>query len=248
MHARVLRALEPCAQGRAATVLARRVARLMVAGDSRCCAEQARAVREDHGLLPRSRSPGVVPANSKRDDRMVGWQWKMVPALAVIGALLALLTGCGSTLTTTAPEVQFTKEGELSFLRQATAETIAQIDIEIADTPAERTQGLMYRRSLPADAGMLFIFDSAQPLTFWMKDTFISLDMVFVNDSKEIVSIARSTIPLSEALIPSGGDAMYVVEVNAGFCDTHGIREGDSIDFARTSAARVATGRLRSDD
>jgi hypothetical protein len=162
----------------------------------------------------------------------------MAATLAVIGALcLTLVTSCGPILTTNAQEVQFRKDGELSFFRQATAEKIAQIDIEIADTPAKRTQGLAHRRLLPPDAGMLFIFDSPHPLAFWMKDTFISLDILFVNDVKAIVSIARNTTPLSQALIPSHGDAMYVVEVNAGFCDMHGIREGDSIDFVRAGKA-----------
>ena len=167
---------------------------------------------------------------------MGGWRWRMGAAFAVIGALLlTLVTSCGSGITPTPHEVQFTKEGELSFFRETTADKIAQIDIEIADTPAERARGLAYRSSLPLDAGMLFIFASAGPLTFWMKDTFISLDIVFVSDAKQIVSIARHTVPLSAALIPSGGDAMYVVEVNAGFCDSHGIREGDRIDFTRAN-------------
>jgi uncharacterized membrane protein (UPF0127 family) len=158
--------------------------------------------------------------------------------VSVISALvLALVTGCGSVLTPNAQDVPFTKQGGLSFFRQATGEKITQIDTEIADTPAKRTHGLMYRRSLPADAGMLFIFDSSQPLAFWMKNTFISLDMVFVSNAKKIVAIAKNATPLSEALIPSGKSAMYVVEVNAGFCDTHGIRTGDVISFTRTSKA-----------
>jgi uncharacterized membrane protein (UPF0127 family) len=133
--------------------------------------------------------------------------------------------------------VAFTKQGELSFLRQGTGEKIAQIDIEIADTPAKRTLGLMYRRSLPQDAGMLFIFESSGPLSFWMKNTYIPLDMIFADEGKTIVSIAKNTVPLSEALIPSGKNAMYVVEVNAGFCDKHGIRTSDLISFTRTSDA-----------
>jgi uncharacterized membrane protein (UPF0127 family) len=154
--------------------------------------------------------------------------------VSVLGAaLLALLTGCGSIVTTNHQQAPFTKEGELSFFRQATAEKIAQIDIEIADTPAERTQGLMGRRSLPADAGMLFIFDTAAVVAFWMKDTLIPLDMIFVNDLKAIAHIERNTIPLSEALISSRQPARYVIEVNAGYCDLHRVSVGDHMDFAR---------------
>jgi uncharacterized membrane protein (UPF0127 family) len=158
----------------------------------------------------------------------------MMTLLPVLSALLLMLmSGCGSNIIASAPEVQFTKEGELSFFRQVTGEKIAQIDIEIADTPAERTQGLMDRRYLPPNAGMLFIFDSPGPLSFWMKNTYIPLDIIFISEAKTIVSIAKNTTPLSEALIPSGEDAMYVVEVNAGFCDRYGIAAGDAIDFVR---------------
>jgi len=155
----------------------------------------------------------------------------------LVALLVTLMTGCGSGSGTSTQEPQFTKEGVLSFLEHDTAEEIVQIDIEIADTTAERTQGLMYRQSLPADAGMLFIFDSPRPLSFWMKNTYIPLDIIFVGETKEIVSIAKNTTPLSESPIPSGADAMYVVEVNAGFCDTHGIQQGDSITFERTAPA-----------
>lgn len=165
---------------------------------------------------------------------MLGWRREVFPVISAIGAvLLALVTGCGSNAISSAPEVQFTKEGELSFFRQGTAEKIAQIDIEIADTPAERTQGLMYRRYLPPDAGMLFIFESSGPLSFWMKNTYIPLDIIFISETKAIVSIAKNTTPLSEGLIPSGKAAMYAVEVNAGFCDRHAITQGDTVDFTR---------------
>jgi len=100
---------------------------------------------------------------------MVAGRCKIALAAYMIGALLvALVTGCGQVGTTNAQDISFTKEGELSFVSQATAQQIARIDIEIADTPQEQARGLMYRRSLPADAGMLFIFDSSQPRVFWM--------------------------------------------------------------------------------
>ncbi len=166
---------------------------------------------------------------------MVAGRCNIALAAHLIGVLLlTLVTGCGQIGTTNVQDIPFTKEGELSFVSKASAQQIARIDIEIADTPRERAQGLMYRRSLPAAAGMLFVFDSCQPRIFWMKNTFISLDLVFVDDAKAIVHIEKNAIPLSEAMISSQKAAMYVVEVNAGFCDMHGIVEGDRIDFVRS--------------
>jgi uncharacterized membrane protein (UPF0127 family) len=157
-------------------------------------------------------------------------QWTRLLALIVLPLALLLPAGCGSGITID-PGPPFTKEGDLSFLRTPT--TLAEIDIEIADTADERATGLMNRTSLPSDAGMLFIFPTEQNVSFWMKDTLIPLDMVFVNDAKVIINIARNTVPLSETLIPSGGPTRYVVEVNAGFCLLHNINVGDTIDFTQ---------------
>ena len=156
-------------------------------------------------------------------------------ALAAAAALISMLVaGCIPPAGTGGQEIPFTKEGELSFLRSATGEQIARIDIEIADTPQQQAQGLMYRSYLPATAGMLFVFDSCRLQVFWMKNTFIPLDIIFIDDAKEIVHIERNAIPQSEALISSQKPMMYAVEVNAGYCDAHGIGEGDRMDFVRT--------------
>lgn len=132
---------------------------------------------------------------------------------------------------TTPDEPIFFKEGELLFLDKKTKKKIVQIDIEIADTPYERATGLMYRRSMPDTVGMLFIFKQSQPLFFWMKNTYIPLDIIFVDKHMQIVTIQKNTKPLSGNPIPSYEYAMYVVEVNAGFCDKNGITIGDYIVF-----------------
>jgi len=80
---------------------------------------------------------------------------------------------------------------------------------------------------------MLFIFEQEQPLAFWMMNTMISLDMVFVNAQMEIVTIHAHTTPFSTESYPAAKDGLYVVEVNAGFCERHGIEEGDRIRFER---------------
>ncbi len=79
--------------------------------------------------------------------------------------------------------------------------------------------------------GMLFVFEDATPRSFWMKNTYISLDIIYVDADKKIVSIQKSAVPLSEESLPSYKDAMYVVEVNAGFTDKYNIKEGDQISF-----------------
>jgi uncharacterized membrane protein (UPF0127 family) len=126
---------------------------------------------------------------------------------------------------------KFMKEGKLSFRNAESDEIITNIDIEIAKSNYEIEQGLMYRRSLPANGGMLFVFPQANYRTFWMKNTFLSLDILFVNEDKEIIRICKNATPLSEVSIPSGGKAQYVVEVLAGFTDAYEIHLGDRIDF-----------------
>lgn len=125
----------------------------------------------------------------------------------------------------------FTKEGALAFVGANGQDTLSLIDIEIVDTEAEITTGLMYRRSMPANAGMLFIFDRPEPRSFWMKNTYIPLDIIFIDDLQKIVTIQSNTRPLSEASVPSSRPAQYVLEVNAGFCQQHGITEGAFVSF-----------------
>jgi len=128
-------------------------------------------------------------------------------------------------------EPVFRRDGELRFLHAKTRKVIIKAEIELAKTPAAQEKGLMYRKSMPDSAGMLFIFDDFEPLTFWMKNTIIPLDIIFADSAKQIVTIARNAVPYSEEQIPSGKSAMYVVEMNAGFALKHGLKEGDFIDF-----------------
>jgi len=125
----------------------------------------------------------------------------------------------------------FRKDGSLSVSLSQNPSPI-KIDIEIADDEEERMKGLMDRHNLPENAGMLFIFPNDEPRSFWMKDTFISLDIIYINSNKEIVSIQKYTQPKSTYSIPSEKPAMYVLEVNAGFTDKFGINPGDKIDFS----------------
>lgn len=129
--------------------------------------------------------------------------------------------------------VPFKPQGQLVFLQNGTGKLIKMITIQIAENEQERDQGLMWKYSMPEDDGMLFVFDTEELLTFWMKNTYISLDMVFADKSGNIVSISSEATPLSEAPISSGAPAKYVVEVNGGFCAKYGISVKDKIEYER---------------
>jgi uncharacterized protein len=124
----------------------------------------------------------------------------------------------------------FVKEGEVKFLKQD-GSVLRKIDVEIAQTDAEQMQGLMYRPSMADSLGMLFIFSDNAPRAFWMKNTILPLDIIYVGTDKKIVSIQKNAKPFSEESLPSTGNAQYVVEVNAGLCDKWGVKEGAKLDF-----------------
>lgn len=132
-------------------------------------------------------------------------------------------------------EPQFKKQGELEFIGRKNNKEIRKIDVEIADTDRKRALGLMYRKTMEEGQGMLFVFPISEPQSFWMKNTIISLDIMYVNENKEIVKIHKNTIPFSEKSLPSEKKAMYVVEVIGGFSDKYDINEGDKINFQITN-------------
>lgn len=129
-------------------------------------------------------------------------------------------------------EPQFTLEGSLAFMTQE-RDTIKKVEIEIADNEQERMQGMMYRSSMSYDRAMLFIMQYDRKQSFWMRNTKLSLDIIYVSSDYEIATIYKHTQPYSESPIPSFKNAKYVVETTAGFCDKFGIKEGDYISFSR---------------
>lgn len=129
----------------------------------------------------------------------------------------------------------FTKDGELTFTDSLGNSKIT-IDLEIADNEYRRQLGLMNRPSMEENQGMLFIFPVEQMQSFWMRNTLISLDMIFVNKNKKIVTIHKNTKILSSQSYPSSEPAMYVIEVDGGFTDRHHIVTGDKTYWMRTKA------------
>jgi len=108
------------------------------------------------------------------------------------------------------------------------------VRVELARTPAQREQGLMYRRELAPDAGMLFIFPEEGFPVFWMKNTLIPLDLIFINAASEVAGIVARARPESLDRLGVARPAKYVLEVNAGFCDLYHITVGARVKLAGT--------------
>lgn len=104
-----------------------------------------------------------------------------------------------------------------------------EFKVEVAATDAHRARGLMFREEMAEDAGMLFIFDSEGDRYFWMKNTPLSLDIIFIAADGVIVNIAEATTPFSEKIVASTGPAKYVLEVLAGTSERLGIKAGDEV-------------------
>jgi uncharacterized membrane protein (UPF0127 family) len=117
-------------------------------------------------------------------------------------------------------------QGRVSFVEARVA-----IDVEIAHTEAARARGLMFRKSLADDAGMLFIFERQRRLGFWMRNTCIGLDMIFIADDGVIVGIEENVPTLNDDSYQVGCDARFVVEVNAGWCRRNGVRPGQRLQL-----------------
>ncbi|HBU77889.1 MAG TPA: hypothetical protein DEF18_07275 [Muricauda sp.] len=129
--------------------------------------------------------------------------------------------------------ISFTKEGELDILSSKTDSIKANFDIEIAETEYETLTGLMYRKSMQQDRGMLFIQPEEAEQNFYMKNTEIPLDIIYINSGMKVVSFQKNAKPLDESSLPSRAPAKYVLEINAGLSDQLGLKVGDSISFSR---------------
>jgi uncharacterized protein len=155
-----------------------------------------------------------------------------MPTLLLV--VISIVSGCGSNDQPQQRETGRTLiyTGSVTFLTTGNEE-ITTIDAAIAETPEQRSLGLMDVRNMPADKGMLFIFEHEEPLSFWMANTPLPLDLIFVNRAMQIVRIHHNAQPYSERQFPSGEPALYVVEVNAGFCIDNDITEGQFIRYTK---------------
>lgn len=151
----------------------------------------------------------------------------------ILGGNKKSSTGTSSNTTSSTPsqiqEIPFTHEGYAAFVTES--DTIVAFDIEIADNQYETSRGLMDRRSMPADQAMLFIFPAERMQSFWMRNTYISLDIIYLDKDLKVVSIQKYAQPFNETSLPSEGPAQYVLEVNAGICDQYNIDKGSQLSY-----------------
>lgn len=119
-----------------------------------------------------------------------------------------------------------------------TAKSERVFDVEVVREERERNRGLMFRQSMPDKSGMLFDYNPPQEVAFWMKNTYISLDIIFIDANGRIIRIAENTTPLSLEQIPSGGVARAVLEIKGGQSAKLGIKVGDRVRHALFDAGQ----------
>jgi uncharacterized membrane protein (UPF0127 family) len=132
------------------------------------------------------------------------------------GALLALALAGGAAAADCTAGIADLRDGDATL----------RFTVEVADTEAERAHGLMFREQLPQFGAMLFVYESAQPVAFWMKNTLIPLDMLFFDDAGRLARVHSNAQPRDETPIPGGTDIRYVLEINGGMAESLGIEPG----------------------
>ncbi|WP_158974109.1 DUF192 domain-containing protein [Cellulophaga sp. L1A9] len=131
------------------------------------------------------------------------------------------------------PAITFTKEGELIIYKAKTDSIIATFDIEIAETDYETETGLMYRKTMKAEQGMLFVFPDVAMHSFYMKNTEIPLDIIYIDENLKIASFQENAIPFNEEGLSSQVPIKYVLETNAGLAEKYLLEVKDSVVYKK---------------
>ncbi len=153
-----------------------------------------------------------------------------------ISSILLFASSCKEEQRTIKPiEITFKKEGELQLFKGTSDSLIATFDIEIADNDYETQTGLMHRKSMLDNNAMLFIFPDMRPRSFYMKNTYIPLDIIYLDSDNTIVSIQENARPLDETSLPSNTPAKFVLEINGGLSQQLAIAAGDRMEFTKSS-------------
>lgn len=146
--------------------------------------------------------------------------------LSIIFLIFSItLIGCKQDSVTKG--ISFQKDAVIEIVRADGS--LVSFDVELADTPEKQTQGLMFRYSMEDNQGMFFLFNSIIPHSFWMKNTYISLDIIFISEDYEILQIHHNTFPLSEEPILSDYPCKYVLEIKGGIAKKQNINPGDIV-------------------
>jgi Uncharacterized conserved protein len=147
----------------------------------------------------------------------------------MIGRTLRGLLFCVAIFLTALPAAALEAFARSSLTVETAAGGRYRFDIELAETPMQQMQGLMFREKMAPDAGMLFIYDRPQPASFWMKNTLIPLDMIFIGADGRIVNIHQNAVPQSLDAVNSAGPVKAILEINGGMSARLGIRAGDRV-------------------
>ena len=154
-------------------------------------------------------------------------------AIVILGVFCLQFQSCKDDQKTIRPTViEFKKDGEL-VLKTSKDSIIKNLDIEIAEDEYQTQTGLMYRDVLGQNQGMLFVFPEEGLRSFYMKNTKIALDIIYIDADKKIVSFQNHAQPFNEASLPSNVPAQYVLEINAGLAEKWQLEVGDIIEYQR---------------
>ena len=167
-----------------------------------------------------------------------GYTFFMKRLAAIVFITIAIGLGDGPV-----NDLQAQAAGRLAVFDKGTVSIVSddqshKFRVDLALTHHQQMQGLMFRRNMPADAGMLFVYKQEAPVAMWMKNTYLPLDMLFIARGGMILKIAERTVPLSEATIASGRAVIAVLELNAGTASRLGIKPGDTVKAAALGKAR----------
>ncbi len=174
-----------------------------------------------------------MPISTKRTKTTI------VFALMVISLILCSCTKFQTSNKKSLDELKDTDKtgsfGDIAIvLIQTEPSKWVEVNAEVAKSPSERAKGLMYRESLDPDKGMLFVFSEPEEQNFWMKNTLIPLDMIFISEDQKVAAIQKNAVPCKEdpcRTYSSNIPVQYVLEVNSGFSSKHGINPGDHVQF-----------------
>lgn len=148
-----------------------------------------------------------------------------------VGAILLHSCKDGSEKVIKTEPIAFKKEGELTLFKAETDSVLGKLSIEIADNDYETETGLMYRKEMQDDQGMLFVFPDQAMHSFYMKNTEFALDLIFIKSDMTVASFQENAQPLNEKSLSSKVPVQYVLEVNAGLVSAWGLKVGDSVAY-----------------
>ncbi|GEQ87158.1 hypothetical protein ULMS_26660 [Patiriisocius marinistellae] len=152
---------------------------------------------------------------------------------SILLLFVVLFSACNENKTKVlTKEIAFSNDGRLTVYKQNTEEALHTFTIETAIGEYETQTGLMYRKSLPQDSGMLFMFDNEQPRSFYMKNTEIELDILYIDANKKVVKIYTKAKPMDPTSLPSGVPVKYVLELGGAVSSSRGIQEGDRVEWS----------------